>query len=71
MADRWCSPCVVLLPTLEEKVVGLKGKVAYAKINIEEVKLVAVKLGIRTVPYILVFNKGKQVDSMTTYTSNT
>ena len=59
---RWCTPCTVLVPTLEEKIVNKKGSLEYAKVNIDEQRLLAIKNKVKTVPSILVFKDGKQAE---------
>ena len=60
---RWCTPCTVLVPTLEEKIVAKKGKIAYGKVNIDEARILAVMNAVKTIPCIVIFKKGNQVKS--------
>lgn len=55
---------MVLVPTLEEKVVSRKGKLAYAKVDVDEMCLVSVENEVKTVPCILIFNKGQMLESI-------
>ena len=56
-------PCTVLIPTLEEKVVELKGKIAFAKVDIDALRELAVQNSVKSVPHIVILNKGKAVKS--------
>ena len=51
----WCGPCKQLAPVLEELAVELKGKVHFAKINIDEERSLAEEFGIMSIPTLLIF----------------
>lgn len=56
----WCGPCVQLAPmidTLSEKTQGL-AKVY--KVNVDENPNIAASYGIRSIPTVIVFNKGEE-----------
>ena len=58
----WCGPCKTLGPIIE-KVVGEKaGKVKLVKINIDENPQIAGQLGVRSIPAVFAFDKGRPVD---------
>ena len=54
----WCGPCKLLGPTLEEISLEKEGKLAIVKINIDENQEMAAKYGIKSIPTMLIFNKG-------------
>jgi thioredoxin 1 len=56
---EWCGPCRMIGPSLEEIAGEMKGKVKIAKLNIDENPGVASKLGIRSIPTLMVFKNGK------------
>ena len=56
-------PCTVLVPSLEEKVIELKGQIAFTKINIDEQRFLAVQNGVKSVPCIHIYNKGTLIRS--------
>ena len=55
----WCGPCKTLAPALEKAVRGAKGKVKLVKINIDENPAVAGQLGVRSIPAVFAFDKGR------------
>ena len=54
----WCGPCKLLGPTLEEISLEKEGKLVIVKINIDENQEMAAKYGIKSIPTMLIFNKG-------------
>ncbi|MES1197084.1 MAG: co-chaperone YbbN [Pseudomonadota bacterium] len=58
----WCGPCKSLGPVLEKNVRAAKGKVRLVKINIDEHPGVAGQLGVRSIPAVYAFDRGRPVD---------
>ncbi|MEL6285084.1 MAG: thioredoxin [Pseudomonadota bacterium] len=58
----WCGPCKSLTPVLEKVVNDKAGKVRLVKINIDENPGVAGQLGVRSIPAVFAFDKGRPVD---------
>ncbi|MGE0827873.1 MAG: thioredoxin [Hyphomonadaceae bacterium] len=58
----WCGPCKQLAPALEKAVRAAGGKVTLVKINIDENPQVAGQLGVRSIPAVFAFDKGRPVD---------
>lgn len=61
----WCGPCRAIAPTLEEIAVEFAGKLKVAKIDVDVDGNAAVsaQYGIRSIPTLIVFKEGKQVDT--------
>lgn len=55
----WCGPCKRLAPIVDEIAEEVKGKVKVGKLDIDESPLTASKMGIRSVPTLIVFKDGK------------
>ena len=58
----WCGPCKQLTPSLERAVRAAGGKVKLVKINIDENPAIAGQLGVRSIPAVYAFDKGRPVD---------
>ncbi len=58
----WCEPCKQLTPLLERQVNAAKGRVKLVKMNIDEHPQIAGQLGVKSLPAIIAFHKGKPVD---------
>ena len=61
----WCGPCRMLGPTIEAMANDYKGKITFAKLDTDESPKTAMSLGINSIPTILFFKDGKQVERMT------
>lgn len=58
----WCGPCRQLGPIIERAVESKQGAVKLVKINIDENPSFAGQLGVKSIPAVYAFDKGKPVD---------
>lgn len=58
----WCGPCKKLSPTLDEVSEELGEQVNIVKVDVDESEDLAMDYGIRSVPTVLFFKTGQQVD---------
>jgi putative thioredoxin len=58
----WCGPCKQLGPILEAAVRKAKGAVKLVKINTDENQAYAGQLGVKSIPAVIAFSKGRPVD---------
>jgi thioredoxin 2 len=58
----WCGPCRMIAPTIEQLAGELAGKVKVAKLNTDENPLTASRFNVRSIPTLLVFKNGAEVD---------
>ena len=56
---EWCGPCRMIGPSLEEISDEMAGKVKIVKLNVDENPGVSAKLGIRSIPTLMLFKDGK------------
>ncbi len=60
---EWCGPCRMIAPILDELSLELNG-VSIRKLNVDENQSTAQKLGIQSIPTLLLYKNGKLVDKM-------
>jgi thioredoxin 1 len=58
---EWCGPCKMIAPALEEIATELGDSAKVVKLNVDENPGVAGKLGIRSIPTLIVFRNGAAV----------
>ncbi|HEY3859327.1 MAG TPA: thioredoxin TrxC [Gammaproteobacteria bacterium] len=56
----WCGPCMRFAPVFEEAAAKLEPKVRLAKLDTDANQTTAAKLGIRSIPTLIVFKGGKE-----------
>ena len=59
---EWCAPCLMMAPMIEELAKKYKGRIIFGKLDVSRNRSVPAKFGIRGIPTLLVFNKGKLID---------
>ena len=63
----WCPPCRMLEPVLEELVDDYAGRVKVGSVNVDNCRDTAGKFGIMSVPTIIFFKDGQEVDRIIGY----
>ena len=61
---NWCGPCRMLAPVLEQVAKDVKGKAAIGKIDIDAEQKVATRFQITSVPTMILFKDGKEVNRL-------
>ncbi len=57
----WCGPCKMMAPHFEAAARQLEPQVRLAKLNTEQSQQTAARFGIRSIPTLAVFRKGREV----------
>ncbi|MCW5939844.1 MAG: thioredoxin [Fimbriimonadaceae bacterium] len=60
----WCGPCVAIAPAVEQLAAEFDGKAKVFKVNVDEEGELAMKFGIMSIPALIVFKNGQEVDRM-------
>ena len=63
---EWCGPCMMLGPVIEE-VSEEVDDVKFCKVNCDEARDLALQFGIMTIPNLIVFENGEQVNQSIGY----
>lgn len=58
---EWCMPCVILSPIIEELAAKFKN-VKFVKVNVDESHSLSSKMGVSSIPTLIVFKQGKEID---------
>jgi thioredoxin 1 len=58
----WCGPCRMLAPVVDEVATEYEGQLKVVKLNTDQNPTVASHYGIRSIPTMMVFKGGRQVD---------
>ncbi len=60
----WCGPCKMLSPVVEEVATEYEGQLKVVKLNTDQNPTVASHYGIRTIPTLMVFKGGRQINTV-------
>lgn len=61
----WCGPCRMMAPEFAKAAKVLAPRVRFAKINTEEHPEASQRFGIRGIPLLILFHKGREVARLT------
>lgn len=60
---EWCAPCRALAPVMESLSQEYEGRAKIAKLDVDSNQQIAMQFGIRSIPTVMLFDKGQVVDS--------
>lgn len=61
---EWCGPCRMVAPILDELAEEYEGQVTIAKLNVDENRQSSTRFNIRSIPTLLFFKDGAQVEQI-------
>lgn len=62
---EWCGPCRMFAPTFEKVAKEFGEKAKFCKVNVSDNEELAEKHEVRSIPCIIFFMKGKEIDRIT------
>jgi len=65
----WCGPCRALAPIIEELSSELEGRLKVAKLNVDENDTLSVKYGVQSIPTLILFRDGDEVERIVGFLS--
>lgn len=60
----WCGPCRIVGPIVDELAREMSGRVAFAKLNVDDNPRSAAQFQVQSIPTLLVFRDGRLVDRL-------
>ncbi len=60
---EWCGPCRMLGPIIESLSEAYDGRATVAKVDVDANQAIAMQLGIRSIPTVMLFDKGELVET--------
>ena len=60
---EWCGPCRMLGPIIESLSEDYAGRATVAKVDVDTNQSVALQFGIRSIPTVMLFDKGQVVET--------
>ena len=61
----WCGPCLQMAPAFEEATLAMPLQAQFVKVNTDEQQALGAQYGIKSIPTLIVFKNGKEVDRVT------
>lgn len=65
----WCGPCKMIAPVIDEIAKAYADKLVVGKLNVDENNATAAKYGVMSIPTLLIFKDGEEVERIVGYKS--
>ncbi len=62
----WCGPCKMIAPIVEE-IAAARPDITVGKINVDESSQLAVRFGVASIPTLIIFKDGAEVNRIVGY----
>ena len=59
---EWCMPCLMMAPAIDELSEKFKGKIKFAKVNVDDNHELSQKFKIISIPNLILFKDGKMIN---------
>jgi thioredoxin 1 len=60
----WCGPCRAIAPVFERLSDEYKGRLQFAKMDVDANPQTAVSFGVRSIPTLIIFYRGKAIGNL-------
>lgn len=60
----WCGPCKMMAPVFSKLTEQMQSQLRFAKVNTEEAQQTSAQLGIRSIPTLILYHQGKEIDRL-------
>lgn len=67
----WCGPCLQMAPAFEEAALAMPLQAQFIKVNTQEQQTLGGQYGIESIPTLIVFKNGKEVERLSGALSST
>jgi thioredoxin len=61
----WCTACQSVIPILERIADKMRGRIKIVKVNMEHNKVLASRFHVFSVPFMMIFDNGKEKETLT------
>ncbi|MFM2170813.1 MAG: thioredoxin [Verrucomicrobiota bacterium] len=61
---EWCGPCKAIGPIIDQLADDVAGQAKVGKVNVDNARELAVKYGVRSIPFLLFFQNGEVKDQI-------
>ncbi|WP_028293403.1 thioredoxin TrxC [Oceanobacter kriegii] len=61
---EWCGPCKMMAPIFKDVCGDMQHQLRFAKVDTEKAQLVSQRYAIRSIPTLILFKGGKEVDRL-------
>ena len=66
---EWCGPCKMMGPVIDELAEEMAESFVIGKLNVDEAPNTAGKYGVQSIPTVIIFKKGEEVDRLVGFQS--